>query len=109
MRNVNFTSWEQLLATHAGAPSGPGFRHVQGDNQTIIKLDPVRIFGWVAFLLVNVCMWGLVLYFGEQNKLIRLVFVMLYGMALRWMIVKHLGKALAGIFWPILPLSVAAA
>eukprot|EP00928_Gymnodinium_smaydae_P055971 TRINITY_DN39430_c0_g1_i1.p1 TRINITY_DN39430_c0_g1~~TRINITY_DN39430_c0_g1_i1.p1 ORF type:complete len:413 (-),score=69.83 TRINITY_DN39430_c0_g1_i1:163-1362(-) len=106
IKNVTFESWEDfrgvVIANQTRIPH-------HGGSTSVVKLDPVRVFGWVAALLINVCIWGLLSYVTSSNKILGLLFVLCYGLVLAFVVVKQLSPALAGVLWPLLPCSLAAA
>jgi len=108
MRNKAFRSWEELLATLSDRPTEQGYRGLQGESNSVIRLDPVRIFGWTAVLLIQVCIWGLIGYFSQNSTYLGLAFTVVYGAVLWWIVHKALAPQLAGVLWPILPTVLAA-
>uniref|UniRef100_A0A7S4W7Z1 Uncharacterized protein n=1 Tax=Alexandrium monilatum TaxID=311494 RepID=A0A7S4W7Z1_9DINO len=108
MRNVAFSSWEELLATLAGKPTSRGYQGLHGEGSSVFRLDPVRVFGWTAVLLVNVGIWGLVGYFSKQSTLLGLVLTVAYGAALWRITHRGLAPQLAGVLWPCVPVAAAA-
>jgi len=108
MRNVAFGSWEDLLATLADKPTTKGYLGQHGESSSVIQLDPTRIFGWTATLLINICIWGLVGYFSTQSKVLGLLLTLAYGLALWWVVQSSLAPQLAGVLWPLIPVTVSA-
>mmetsp|Transcript_116288 Transcript_116288/g.309355 ORF Transcript_116288/g.309355 Transcript_116288/m.309355 type:complete len:412 (-) Transcript_116288:456-1691(-) len=108
MRNVAFGSWEDLLATLADKPTMKGYLGQHGASSSVIHLDPTRIFGWTATLLINICIWGLVGYFSLISTVPGLVLTLAYGLALWWLLRSSLAPQLAGVLWPLIPVTVSA-
>eukprot|EP00928_Gymnodinium_smaydae_P071599 TRINITY_DN55146_c0_g1_i2.p1 TRINITY_DN55146_c0_g1~~TRINITY_DN55146_c0_g1_i2.p1 ORF type:complete len:424 (-),score=29.43 TRINITY_DN55146_c0_g1_i2:25-1263(-) len=106
MQNVAFESWSQLKATVSLDRKDSVGRN---DSKTIVYLDPVRVFGWVAVILIHLCTWGIVAYLCHEALELGLVFLACYACALHYAISRKLAPALASILWPILPCTISVA
>jgi len=101
LKNRSFESWEEFVENlPIAAP--------QGTSETIVKLDPRDICSWVATFLIEVCIWGLVVYFANQSILIGLLLSATYGVFLWLCVERWLPRQMAGMLWPNLPVAVAA-
>mmetsp|Transcript_70181 Transcript_70181/g.157691 ORF Transcript_70181/g.157691 Transcript_70181/m.157691 type:complete len:412 (-) Transcript_70181:22-1257(-) len=112
MKDVAFSSWEELLtALAADGPSGLGYEYsaLHGDSGTHVKLDPGQVFGMLATILGEVCVWGIVFYFASlSNRIVGLILTVGNGILL-WHTVHKMERHLASMVWVNLPCSVAAA
>jgi hypothetical protein len=109
MRNVAFTSWDDLCAALAERPTAKGYISLHGESQTVVKLDPVRIFVWAAALFLNVCFWGLFSSAVATSPLLGLAVTSVGVGTLWWLLTSALSARFAGILWPNLPCMVGAA
>lgn len=107
IRNVPFASWEDLLAVVAGKPSRMGYTTLHGESESAFHFDPVRVFGWVAMLLISVGIWGLV-FLASTAPIVAIIITVLYGIAMWFALNRALAPKLAGVIWPNLPLVVVA-
>ena len=101
LKNRSFESWEEFVENLPNAAP-------QGTSETIVKLDPRDICSWVATFLIEVCIWGLVVYFANQSILIGLLLSATYGVFLWLCVERWLPRQMAGMLWPNLPVAVAA-
>jgi hypothetical protein len=101
MRGHSFKTWEELVRA---LPEGAA---PQGASSTSVKCDPMQVFAWVATLLIQVCIWGLVGFFAMQNVFAGLAVTALYG-ALLFLVIERVPRQMAGMLWPNLPVIVGA-
>lgn len=101
MRGYAFTSWEELVRAL------PGGMAPQGASLTSVKMDPLQVFAMVATLLMQICIWGLVVYFAWQNLFVGILLTSAYGGAL-WLCIDRVPPQMAGMLWPNLPTIVGA-
>jgi len=107
MRNIAFASWDDLRAAIAERPTVQGYVSLHGESETVMKLDPVRVFGLAAAIFLNVCFWGLFFHF---SGVLGFVVTVVLGGPLWWSLTNGtMSPRLAGILWPNLPLVVGAA
>jgi len=108
MRNLAFSSWEELVATLADKPCGKGYTAVRGASSTVVRLDPGRVFGWLAAMLIHggvaSLVWYCTLCFSALGAL---GIAVAYGAALWFVASRALLPQCAGVLWPFLPVTVA--
>lgn len=102
---ATFDSWEQLVSAVLMEEGEQG--KLQDDLSGSNILDPVQIFGSVATVLIEACVWGLVGYYMMQNTVVGLVLTILYGIGLL-LAVYILPSQLAGMVWPNIPCVIGA-
>jgi len=101
-----FGSWEEMVATLADKPSVQGYTALRGESTTVVRLDPSRVFAWVAAVLIFVSV-GFVS--ATCAPPFAVVILLGYGMAIWQVLSRSLAPQVAGVLWPMLPVVVATA
>jgi len=99
MRGYAFKSWEELVRAQ------PGGLAPQGASLTSVKCDPMQVFGFIATMLLQLCIWGLVGYFWTQSAAVGIVLTSVYGIVL-WFCIGAVPRQMAGMLWPNFPVVV---
>lgn len=108
--NRAFASWEEFVQALPEQRRKLHYedRLQEGASTSIVKLDPLHIFAWVATFLMEVFIWGTVAYFSYDQPLVGMILAAVFGVIL-WYVVSHaLAPQLAGMLWPNLPCVVGA-
>jgi len=101
MHGYAFKSWGELVRAQ------PGGMAPQGASLTSVKCDPMQVFGFVATMLLQLCIWGLVGYFSAQSATVGIVLTSAYGVVL-WLCIGVVPRQMAGMLWPNFPTAVGA-
>jgi len=101
MRGYAFKSWEELVRIQ------PGGMAPQGASLTSVKCDPMQVFGFIATVLLQFSIWGLVGYLSYQSAAVGIALTSAYGVALSFCI-GMVPRQMAGMLWPNFPVVVGA-
>mmetsp|Transcript_36801 Transcript_36801/g.85623 ORF Transcript_36801/g.85623 Transcript_36801/m.85623 type:complete len:403 (+) Transcript_36801:57-1265(+) len=106
LQGRSFQSWQQFVL-EVGEVSPE--QVVQGSQGSIVKLDPLQVFAWVSTVMMEICIWGLVVWAACTNLTAGFLLTVLYGGMLYLVAACHCAPQLAGMIWPNVPCAVAAA
>jgi hypothetical protein len=101
MHGYAFKSWRELVRAQ------PGGMAPQGASLTSVKCDPMQVFGFIATVLLQVCVWGMVGYLSSQSAVVGVVLTSAYGVVL-WFCIGVVPRQMAGMLWPNFPVIVGA-
>lgn len=108
LRGRTFDSWEDFLDSAAEGPVGWARVPASQPGGSVVKLDPMQVFAWVATLMIEIALWGLVAWSAVQNLALGIAVSALYGVVLYVAASREFSKNLAGMIWPNVPCAVAA-
>eukprot|EP00405_Crypthecodinium_cohnii_P038027 CAMPEP_0206539484 /NCGR_PEP_ID=MMETSP0325_2-20121206/8455_1 /ASSEMBLY_ACC=CAM_ASM_000347 /TAXON_ID=2866 /ORGANISM="Crypthecodinium cohnii, Strain Seligo" /LENGTH=376 /DNA_ID=CAMNT_0054037061 /DNA_START=72 /DNA_END=1202 /DNA_ORIENTATION=+ len=102
VRGRAFKSWEEFVETLPDVEEGHVQRYHEGQSESVFKLDPLQILGWVASLGVFSSIISLIVYTETSSRWEGLVITGIYG-GLLWLGLTYASPRVAGILWPHLP------